>query len=998
MAPMLRMRRSRNVTGSQADAVPLRAMPQRPAAPHPRTAGSESPAAGLRIRVLGPLEVFVDGSPLVVDTRKALAILALLAVEARPYAREELAAMLWPEADDESARGALRRTLSVLRSALGDRWLRVDRATVALDRERVWLDLDALRVATTATDPVALRLAADAARGPFLAGFSLRDSPDFDDWRATRATSVERSVVELLDRLAQVAEASGDIGAAIEAAARRVDIDPLDEPAQRRLMALRARAGDRAGAIRQYRACVAVLERELGVAPLAETTDLYEAIRDERPGHGRDAAGIPVAAATGAVPVPATDAAAPARLPLAGRDPELAALLVAHRAAARDGRVACIVGEAGIGKTRLAEDVIEAVAAAGGRDLVARAFASEGGIAYGPIVELLRTGLSDPDAATRLRNLPAPMLGELERLLPLPGDLARDVVRPAAGEHAADLPAARARLLDAVAVALTALVAGPVPGLIVVEDVQWADDASRELLAWLARRLRGRPVLLVLTWRPEDLDELGSAFVATVEAIPEAVMVPLGRLDREAVARRVAAAAAARVPLVEVDALLAESEGLPLYVVEALAAGTGGAAGPTRTVRALLRERLASVSETATQVLSAAAVIGRSFDLHLVRGASGRSEDETITALEELVRRGLVRELPRLSAITFDFAHAKLRDAAYEATSLARRRLLHRRIAELLRADPDGRDDPGRLVQLAIHERDAGRDTEAAEAFLEAGLRARDLYANREAASHLETALALGHPEVARIQLVLGKLRTAQGDYAGAISAFEASASLAPEGTLPEVELCLGRVHARRGDLATAASHLDAAVETLERLPAAGDAGLLTRVLVERAVIAYRALEWDRARASASAALAIAADEHDDAGAGAAHRVLGLVALELGDIAGARVALGRSLALAEADPDVTAAIAARNALALVEAAAGDRPAAIALLHVALQACRRTGERHLEAAVENNLADQLHAAGRHEEAMAHLKLAVALFAEVGGRPGELQPEIWKLVVW
>ena len=88
---------------------------------------------GLRIHVLGPLEVAVDGAPLVVDTRKALAILALLAVERRPFAREELAALLWPDSDDESARGALRRTLSVLRASLGDRWLRIDRSTVAVD-------------------------------------------------------------------------------------------------------------------------------------------------------------------------------------------------------------------------------------------------------------------------------------------------------------------------------------------------------------------------------------------------------------------------------------------------------------------------------------------------------------------------------------------------------------------------------------------------------------------------------------------------------------------------------------------------------------------------------------------------------------------------------------------------------------------------------------------------------------------------------------------------
>ena len=214
---MVERRRSQNVTRSGSGAVPLRAMS------HFVTTPLSEPAspAGLQIRILGPLEVRVDGALLVVDTRKASAILALLAVEGRPLAREELAAMLWPESDDESARGALRRTLSVLRAALGDRWLRVDRSSVELDG--AWVDLASLEAATSTSDADALRAAADLARGPFLAGFSLRDSPEFDDWRATRAVSVDRSVMGVLDRLASAAEASGDLdgGDRGRAAARR---------------------------------------------------------------------------------------------------------------------------------------------------------------------------------------------------------------------------------------------------------------------------------------------------------------------------------------------------------------------------------------------------------------------------------------------------------------------------------------------------------------------------------------------------------------------------------------------------------------------------------------------------------------------------------------------------------------------------------------------------------------------------------------------------------
>src|SRR3990172_2709698 len=152
--------RSGNVTGSTVERVPLRPMTR------------EMPP-GLEIRVLGPLEVLVDGAPLVVDTRKALAILVLLGVERRAVARE---------------------------------------------------------AAVRAPDVATLRGAAELARGSFLAGFTLRDSPDFDDWRATRASAVERSVAGVLDLLAAAADAGGDTAGAVAAASRRVDLDPLDGP------------------------------------------------------------------------------------------------------------------------------------------------------------------------------------------------------------------------------------------------------------------------------------------------------------------------------------------------------------------------------------------------------------------------------------------------------------------------------------------------------------------------------------------------------------------------------------------------------------------------------------------------------------------------------------------------------------------------------------------------------------------------------------------------
>jgi DNA-binding SARP family transcriptional activator/Tfp pilus assembly protein PilF len=971
---------------------------------------ARSPQSRLEIRVLGPLEVVADGQPLLVDTRKALAILVLLAVEGRPFARDELAAMLWPESDDALARGALRRTLSVLRTALDGRWLVSDRSSVAL-QDGPDVDLRSLEAAVDSGDRARLEDAARSARGPFLSGFTLRDSPEFDDWRATRAVAAERTLAAALEHVAASAEASGDLAAAVATAQRQVELDPLDEPAQRRLIGLLARSGDRSGAIRQYRALVSLLERELGVAPLSETTDLYESVRDGRIGDGASSGpGVSAPRTPSATRTPsARGSASPnelavaskaLRLPMVGRDGSLGAVLAAHRDAVPDGRIVLIAGEAGIGKSRLTEELLASAAAAGARVLSARAFPSEDTIPYAPIVELIRSGLHRADAAATLSTLERPTLTELARLVPLPADLAEAV--PVADANSGEQPAARARLLEAISTALATLVAGPLPGILAIEDVQWLDDASAEALTYLARRLDRRSLLLVETYRPEDLDDRAAAVVAALGDLPHATLITLRRLGRDDVALLVAAAAETGAGLMDVDRLAEESEGLPLYVVEAMAAGPEALGeGPPRGVRALLRERLASVGEAATQILSAAAVIGRSFDVPTVRVASGRSDDETVAALEELVQRGIVREVQAGRGDGFDFAHARLREAAYERTSLARRRLLHRRVAEGLRAEPTGRDDPRRLAMIAGHLRAAGLDAEAADAYRRAGVRARTLYANEDALADLETALALGHPEVGALQLEIGELLMTRGDYAGAITALEAAAALAMEADLPDVELRLGRVHARRGDMRTAASHLDAAIEGLEPRTDPSCRTLLSRTLVERAVVAVRSGDPGLATSAANRALALAEASGDDQARGAAYRVLGLVAREQGDLDTARSALRDSLVLSVSGPaggDDAAAIAARNALALVEAAAGDRASAIVLLEDALAACRRTGDRHLEAAVENNLADQLHADGKPEEAMEHLKRAVALFADVGGSPEELEPEIWKLVAW
>ncbi|HEX7472426.1 MAG TPA: AAA family ATPase, partial [Candidatus Limnocylindrales bacterium] len=483
----------------------------------------------LSIRLLGPLDVSVGGRPIVVDTRKALAIVALVAAEGRPIARDELAAMFWPEADDEAARGSLRRTLSALRTAIGGAGMVIGRAQVALDLAAATVDLievERLAASLRGTD---LEAAAALARGPFLAGFAVRDSPAFDDWRAARAVRVERTVGDLLDRLAAARLDGGDAGGAVEAARRRVELDPLDELGQRRLIELLAGAGDRAGAILQYRALIALFDRELGVAPLRETMELYDAIREdrirERPARKVVAHIRPTTVAAG-LGVPS----APRSAPLVGRDRELVAIASEWRDAVPDGRVVLLEGEAGIGKTRLAETVAASIRADGGIVLAARGYPGEGAIAYGPIAELLRVGLATPGGPARLEALDDTARLEIGRLVDLPVSLR------VAGVAGPDGASARVRLLDAIAGALTALAAGPVPGLVWVDDLHLVDDPTREALAYLARRLAGQSVVLLLAWRREDLTAAGEATVDDLARQPAVTSLTLQRLVRDEVA------------------------------------------------------------------------------------------------------------------------------------------------------------------------------------------------------------------------------------------------------------------------------------------------------------------------------------------------------------------------------------------------------------------------------------------------------------------------------
>lgn len=980
-----------------------------------------------KIFLLGAPRIEVDGMPAELDTRKALALIAYLTVTRQRHSRDSLSTLFWPEYGDSRARASLRRTLSALNRALAGDWLDIERESIGLNPQHpLWVDVDQFQQrlaacaqhdqATPEGNAACLRLlteAIDLYRDDFMAGFALRDSPNFDEWQFFQAEGLRRELAGALEHLVRGHTSAGEWTPAIRYARRRLSLDPLHEPAHRSLMELYAWSGERAAALRQYRECVRILDHELGVPPLEETTRLYQSIKENQVLPPRVEPNPPLQPAQ--PPTPASPALQHASVvphddaPLVGRAAEWDALLRGYSTITGDGKLITIEGEPGIGKTRLAEEFLAYVQRNDATTITARCYEGENNLTFGPFVEGLRALLSQPEQSAKLAQLPPHVLSELLRLLP-----ERALLHPGLPDPPPlDNPGAQNRFFEGITQVVLHCCAGSRPGILFLDDVQWADAASLELLAFILRRLRGRPLLVLLTSRSDQVpaDHRLRQLLTEAQRAGIATTLPLPRLDQDAVVALVESlgdTATGGPGVADLSQrLYAESEGLPLFLHEYIAVLRSGTSlaedgwSLPGGVRDLLLSRLSGVSETGWQLLHTAAAIGRSFDFDTLREASGRSEDEVLSGLEALTAQGLVveqRETSGEAGLIFDFSHDKLRALVYEQTSLARRRLLHRRIAEAL-SGMRGRRAPGALAgQIAHHFRLAGQEPEAAEYARLAGDYARTLYANAEALAHYRSALALGHPAAAALHAATGDLLTLLGEYSAAVTAYETAASLADTAAVGPIEHKLGAVHHRRGEWDLAADYFKAA---LRALGDDGPAAERARIYADWSLTLHRsgtASEETMPSHLAGQALLLAEQAADQRALAHAHNVLGILASHQGQLGQAEQHLQRSLHLATTLGDTGAQAAALNNLALMRQAAGDLPAALQFAETALSLCITQGDRHHEAALHNNLADLHHLAGQSAAAMSHLKQAVAIYVEIGVEAGTVQPRIWGLAEW
>ena len=646
----------------------------------------------LNLALLGGFQGRVDASaPLTLPTRKSQALLAFLALPpGRSHPREKLASLLWGGMREPQARRGLRQSLFTLRKAVDAEppALLIDGETVALNPTSVDVDVVEFERQVAEGTPAALERAATLYRGELLEGLALQEAP-FEEWLLAERERLRELVLEALAKLLRHQRTTEATEAALRTGLRLLALDPLQEPVHRTVMRLYVQLGRRPSALRQYQICIGVLQRELSMEPETTTKQLYQEILRQRPSHA--VADVESPATAHAVPAeaPASDDTLPRELPLVGRATEIGRLReVLNRAWEGHGQVAALIGEAGVGKSRLLAELAAEAVALGGRVLVGRCYEAEQILPFAAWVDALRAGRVDADKDF-LEGLNPLWRPELARLLPELG---------VSGHRPGQSPVDYRHLFESVAQLVRHLVLHQ-PVVLILEDLHWGDEMSLRLLSFLGRRLQTWPLLVVGTAREEDLP--GAPILrrtledlARDKHLVELRLAPLSKEETLTLVRTLARAERNEaVTTGFAEQVWIISEGNPFAVVETVRAlPEGFVADPSATlavpkrVREVILRHLEALSERGRDLTIVAAVIGREFDFPLLCRAAGVEENEAAESLEELVRRRVLHSVGE----RFDFTHDRIREVAYGRLLRERQRALHARIAnsmEMLYAD-----------------------------------------------------------------------------------------------------------------------------------------------------------------------------------------------------------------------------------------------------------------------------------------------------------------------
>jgi len=807
----------------------------------------------LHLALLGTPEVRHAGQDVTFRTRKALALLIYLVVKGGLHSREKLTALFWPESDEEQSRATLRSTLVYVRKTLGEMsnpamsHLLIEHDTIGFNFASDFdLDLNTLQKAwqlarTSSGTPQGqgvheeavqhnvlprLQQAVNVYRGDFLEGFYVGDAPDFEEWVGTQREYWHRRMDAIFHRLSQVQFERGEISDAIDTTTRWISHDPFNELVYRRLMQLHVAAGDRTAAFQTYETCRAMLAKEFHARPAPETEELAERIRVKDAPRRR----LPPQSRE---PVSSLLAVEP---PLVGRGDEHSTLVTLYHTVSRAGpQVAALTGEAGIGKTRLATEFLNWAVAQGADVLQGRAFEAGGRLPYQPLVEALRGRLAREDAPGDL--LTAPWLAELCQLLPELRERYPDLPFPSHDEATA-----QTRLFESVA-RLGQALARRAPLVVFIDDLQWADASSLDVLHYVCRSFAQSksPILLLLNVRSEALAitpeltdwlsglerDLPVTRLALDPLTPEKTVQLIRSLAPEELTRQAESLDIERFG----RWLYAETGGQPFFILETLKTLMERGILAVHTtedgaraidiapalhnehllrgvlpagVREVIRARLARLPSNALSLLTAGAVLGKSFPFEQLCQVTGLHENEGLPALEALLASRLLsedrKEGRNPGEERFLFAHDKIRDVVYTEAGSTRRRLFHRRALETLQASAAS------PAELAHHALAAGLAEAAVRFSIAAGDEAMRLFAVRDAIAHYEQvrrlvrrldgdglqavqgSVVVAPSDLSQLYLQLGWAYELSVEFAQANSIYEEMLTLAQERHAPAME------------------------------------------------------------------------------------------------------------------------------------------------------------------------------------------------------------------
>jgi DNA-binding SARP family transcriptional activator len=666
-------------------------------------------------RLLGPLEVSNGSGPLAARGQKKRALLARLLLEAnRTVSVEALVDGLWGEDVPPTAVKMVHIYVSQLRKELPNGTLHtrppgylLQTGPEAVDVLRFARLCAEARVALGDGDAAQaaerLRAALALWRGPALAEFS-------EPFAAAEAAHLEEQRLLALEDRIDADLALGRHAAVVGELQALVAAHPLRERPRSRLMLALYRAGRHADALAAYHELRHALRDELGMEPSAALRGLQVRILNQDPE-------LDLSTADAVAPPPGGERIVGRAAELERLDQALAAACAGH------GTTALIAGPAGIGKTRVAAEIARRARGLGATVLTGRSIDVVGAaLPYLPLIEALRP-LRDTSA---LDGLP-----ELARLLPGAG-----APPPVGPGH--DAGEAQLRLFSSVLTVLDRL-AGDGPVVLVLEDLQWADGSTLDLIAFLARAVQGSRILLLGTSRHEAVkpDEGLHRLVAGLRSGGDATTVELGPLSRDELETLLSRSAGGPVPAELADAVCGRAAGNPFFAQELLAAALRGEEALPVLLRDVLLADFARLGPEARAVVRVAAAAGRSVTRELLASAMGIAAGAIAGALREAVEHGLL--VPDGTLGTYGFRHALIAEAAYATLLPGELEEVHERLALALAREPSGAG----AGEVAEHWLVARRAGEALAASLEAARGAQAVSGLAEALRHLERVLEL---------------------------------------------------------------------------------------------------------------------------------------------------------------------------------------------------------------------------------------------------------------